>query len=225
MNIVNTLKNIAKKVTNMLGEAKDYTDEVDSYSLSYRRTITGDESIDDITDTGIYYIGGTPPSGISTTYSYSFVYVTKNADYITQMIVEPRGGYVLCREKSGSPASWSGWKWLDCIVSSGTSGSFHWEKYSSGKARLWGYYSAGSVAMTSSYGNVYFRGSANSFSIPSGLFSSTPNINALVGYASSGIIGVSANGINTATCSFYIWSARSETKTVYVYAELEGYWS
>lgn len=225
MNIVTILKNIAKKVTNMIAEANHYTDEVDSYSLSYRRTLSGSESIDDITDTGVYYIGGTPPSGISSTYSYSFLYVTQNSNYITQMIVEPRGGYVLCRENSGSPRAWTGWKWMDCIVSSGTSGNFRWEKYSSGKARMYGWYSAGTISMTSSYGNLYFRGSANSINLPSGLFNSAPNINSLVGYASSGIIGVSASGISATSCSFYIWSARSESKSVYVYAEFEGTWS
>lgn len=195
--------------------------------LFYKRELTSSDNVNNITDTGIYYIAGSTPTGVASAYVYSYLTVINNGYYIIQELRKPINGVLAMREKSGDPAVWSDWVWTDYVIDSGThstNGSFKWEKWSNGRARIWGYYSAGSVNFNSSYGNLYFRNSSNSFTFPSGLFNAAPLKVNLTAYASSGILGVSCNGITSTSVSFYIWSAKNESRSAYVYIDIEGTW-
>ncbi len=195
--------------------------------LFYKRELTSSDNVNDITDTGIYYIAGSTPTGVASAYKYSYLTVVNNGYYIIQELRKPIDGVLAMREKSGDPAVWSSWVWTDYVIDSGThstNGSFKWEKWSNGRSRIWGYYSAGTINYNSSYGNLYFRNSTNSFTFPTGLFNVAPLKVNLIAYASSGILGVSCSGITATSVSFYIWSAKNESKSTYVYIDIEGTW-
>lgn len=206
---------------------KNYVDTLHGKSIAYKRELTSSDNVNNITDTGVYYIAGSTPTGIASTYAYSYLTVINNGYYIIQELRKPVDGVLAIREKSGDPATWFDWVWTDIVVESGThttNGSFKWEKWSNGRARIWGYYSAGSTSLTTSYGNLYFKGSANSFTFPSGLFNAAPLKINLTGYVSTGIVGASCSSISSSSISFFIWSAKSESKSVYVYMDIEGTW-
>ena len=195
--------------------------------LFYKRALTSSDNVNSITDTGIYYIAGSTPTGIASAYTYSYLTVINNGYYIIQELRKPINGVLAMREKSGDPAVWSDWVWTDYVIDSGThstNGSFKWEKWSNGRSRIWGYYSAGTISYNSSYGNLYFRNSTNSFTFPTGLFNVAPLKVNLTAYASAGILGVSCSGITATSVSFYIWSAKNESRSTYVYIDIEGTW-
>lgn len=130
MKLTNVLLNIAKKIVNAfkradenLQTAKNYSDAnlqtAKTYSRNYevmvmRRTIGSSENINNITETGLYVINGTPPTGISSGYAWSYVMVFSQGGqggyFVHQFLFKPSGGVFLMREWSGSPGRWSAWK-------------------------------------------------------------------------------------------------------------------
>lgn len=57
----------------------------------------------------------------------------------------------------------------------GTNGTWYWEKWNSGKAVCWGKRNFGSMAVTTSWGNLY-RSAVQSQDLPSGLFIAAPEV-------------------------------------------------
>ena len=130
MRIFNILSNVAKAIKNAithsdtnLQTAKNYSDAnlqtAKTYSRNYevmvmRRTIGASENINNITETGLYVIGANPPSGISSTYTWSYVMVFSQGGqggyFVHQFLFKPTSGVFLMREWSGSPGRWSAWK-------------------------------------------------------------------------------------------------------------------
>lgn len=137
MKIYNILKNISDKIIDLfrqtsenLQEAKDYSDANLQTAKSYTdskvptaqnsqflkmiRTIGSSESINDITETGLYVINANPPTGISSTYTWSYVLVFSQGGqggyFVHQFLVKPSSGVFLMREYSGSPGRWGVWK-------------------------------------------------------------------------------------------------------------------
>ena len=84
----------------------------------------------------------------------------------------------------------------------------------SGLKMVGGYVDLGSVAMTSQYGNAYYKSVTVNF--PIYIFDSTIfsiNVSAL---ATTGLISVSVNNVSTAGFSAYVFDAQSETIHVYL---------
>lgn len=112
----------------------------------------------------------------------------------------------------------------DYVVEKGSSGNWTYRKWNSGRSEAW--YS-GSVTQNiqTGWGSVYFSGSNNNFSIPSGVFNSAPTVVAMVGN-NSHMMGMSlTTGTTASNVQGYIWASRSEGNlTIMVRLYCSGTW-
>lgn len=113
----------------------------------------------------------------------------------------------------------------DFIVEQGTSGIWTYRKWNSGIAECWGTTRFTNAPMTSAWGYGYYSSSVGrSIALPSPLFTSV--ISASVGADFHGGTGNwSIEGIGSTTAiGGYLWSTKSETRTVDVCLEVKGRW-
>lgn len=113
----------------------------------------------------------------------------------------------------------------DYIVEQGTSGIWTYRKWNSGIAECWGTTRFTDAPMTSTWGYGYYSSSVGrSITLPSSLFTSVVSVS--VGADFHGGTGNwSIEGIgSTTTIGGYLWSTKSETRTVDVCLEVKGRW-
>ena len=80
--------------------------------LSYRGELTSSDDLNDITESGIYYINDPMPSNCPTGATYSKLFVTGKDNVPTQIIVraDATSANIWTRIYGGNPASWRAWK-------------------------------------------------------------------------------------------------------------------
>lgn len=97
----------------------------------------------------------------------------------------------------------------DYVVEQGTSGNWKYRKWNSGISEAW-YGASVTLSLTTAWGSLYFSGSNTNFSIPSGVFNSTPTVQTTVGN-NSHMMGMSlTTGTSASNVHGYIWASRSE---------------
>ena len=111
----------------------------------------------------------------------TFFYNSKNADSNRSQFAIPYATPGPVMHRFRYHGSWSAWTspldgLSDYIIATGTDGIWTWEKWASGKAECWGRKNHGSVAITTSWGNIYCTADAVNLGVdfPSGLFVDTP---------------------------------------------------
>ena len=88
--------------------------------LTYRGTLTSSDDLDDITDTGLYYIGASVPSNApDMAHAYTILLVInpvgtalKQQIYIRPSLAQGYTQFAM-REQSGNPLAWLGWKYIN----------------------------------------------------------------------------------------------------------------
>lgn len=92
-------------------------DIASSNSLTQRSNIANNTNLNDVTDTGIYYIPDvTLTNAPANYYKYSTLTVINTGGVIQQCISRPAGNTFVMREYSGYPASWGNWRTVDFNV-------------------------------------------------------------------------------------------------------------
>ena len=110
----------------------------------------------------------------------------------------------------------------DYVIETGTSGSWTYRKWESGKSECWGYPSV-STAISSSYGKMYYAG-AYTFTFPSGLFVASPIVNITM-ERNGGLLFSSIYSGNKDEVRPYIASATGESSaTIWFHIRATGRW-
>jgi hypothetical protein len=92
-------------------------DNASTNSLTQRTNVANNTNLNDVTNTGIYYIPDvTLTNAPANYYKYSTLVVINNSGVIQQYISRPVGNTFVMREYSGYPASWGNWRTVDFNV-------------------------------------------------------------------------------------------------------------
>lgn len=68
--------------------------------------------LNDLTQTGIYWIGADVPKNSCNDADWSQLIVINNS-FLQQIIIKPFSSFISIREKTGSPAMWFSWRRFD----------------------------------------------------------------------------------------------------------------
>lgn len=113
----------------------------------------------------------------------------------------------------------------DYVVEQGTSGIWTYRKWNSGIAECWGFQTQ-TCPLSSAYGSAYYTSVAPFCTFPTGLFISNPTVNIMRtgGGNGQGLIAISIYGINTSSCSAYVWNTLSGSLTMTFSIHAIGRW-
>lgn len=98
----------------------------------------------------------------------------------------------------------------DYVTDEGTSSSWHYRKWNSGKIEAW-YKGTVSCSAATAVNNVYR--SSYSLSIPSGIFSSAPNVNMSIDQSASTLLTAVGYASSKTAISGYVFRTGSQTST------------
>ena len=97
------------------------------------------------------------------------------------------------------------------IVEQGTSGMWHYRKWSDGIAECWGIFSENTVSITTTYGNAFY-GALRTVSFPSGLFVDRPTVS--LSLRNSNGVWAGKHGLSATFVSYYPYCAKSGNQTI-----------
>ena len=115
---------------------------------------------------------------------------------------------------------------VSVIEEEGTSGIWHYRKWSSGTAECWANKNCGDIAVTSAWGALFEGSNIGGISYPSGLFVSQPIFFPSAQTTRYGICGIEIDGGNaTTTPNLYLLRATAQTvQGVYLSMYANGRW-
>lgn len=199
-------------------------------TLTYKGVLTSSDNVNDITDTGIYYIGSSTPTGIASTYAYSYLTVINNGSYITQELRKPIDGILAIREKSGSPLTWRDWSWYEPYTSGTTSpstgGAWSYKKWADGTLECWFRQDSISVSSWTSWGSFYYKKVIDSIAYPVAFVQNSPIRIVTVDDTSGALwaMCVTSSTPLTYTGVTYAVSANNTARTASVSIYAKGNW-
>ena len=194
-------------------------------TLTYKGLLTSSDNVNNITDTGIYYIGGSTPTGVASTYTYSYLTVINNGSYITQELRKPVDGVLATREKSGSPLTWSDWSWYQPYVA-GSSSNWTYKKWADGTLECWYRQSGISVSGFTSWGSLYYKKVSDSLAYPIAFVTNNPTRVVTVDDTSGALWAMCTTSDTplTYTGVIYALSANNTSRTASVSIYAKGNW-
>lgn len=155
--------------------------------------IPNNSDLDDYSDNGTYYNGTTANTSNIANIPEKLAFwmdvkKTGSAGWATQRILFPTNGHEYIRYYSSWSAAWTNWVMIggvDCVISQGTSGIWHFEKWRNGKAECWGKATvSGTFTLVKNSWYAITDGSWTTINFPSGLFIASPECN-ITGHLSS----------------------------------------
>lgn len=114
-------------------------------------------------------------------------------------------------------------KFADYIVEQGTSDSWNYEKWESGKAVCWRSRAVNGLAVDAAYGSMFYCG-VTAINFPSGLFIEKPFLVVDVESSYKVYDGQNNDATSTRTCTVDIFSPMSQTVGVNILYEAIGKW-
>ena len=112
----------------------------------------------------------------------------------------------------------------DYVTEQDTSGLWTYRKWDSGLCEAWGYFHYSNVAMTSAWGYGYYSNSvARSHSLPSGMFTSVTAVEVGTNFG-GGLGNYTVDGYSASAINGYVWSTKSETRTIDIFLTVRGKW-
>lgn len=109
------------------------------------------------------------------------------------------------------------------VVESGTSGDWHYRKWSDGTAECWGTHEWNITGWTS-WGSTYYSTSSSAISYPSGLFNATPSFTSH-GRASTGdawLASQASGGSSTQTPTFFLMRSTNGSSNIKGYVSIHA---
>lgn len=142
----------------------------------------------------------------------------------TSRLIEDAPGQLTIAEKLrvGTFEILGGGALADYVVEDKTSGKWKYRKWNSGRVEAW--YDSGTTSITvSSGGTAYYRSSAQTVNIPSGLFTAVNNCTSQL--VSTNLATITINSITTTQITYQVWKSYSGNVSAnHIYFTLVGTW-
>lgn len=81
--------------------------------LGYKGTLEDNTDLDNLTETGFYYIGNITLINAGSNYKYCYLLIIGYAGVKQQYLIKPALSMIMEREYSGSPAKWTTWSQME----------------------------------------------------------------------------------------------------------------